>query len=67
MKEIAGVELQLSDISRKLDGQHRILEECRKHRNTYGQIPDYVGLRDEINRNLTEEKSEPGRSLPVSM
>ncbi len=56
VKEIAGVELQLSDISRKLDGQHRILEECRKHRNTYGQIPDYVGLRDEINREFDRRK-----------
>lgn len=28
----------------------------QKHRNTYAQIPDYVGLRDEINREFEKRK-----------
>ena len=57
VKETAGAELELRPIlSRRLDGQHRILDECRKHRNTYGQIPDYVGLREEINREFDRRK-----------
>lgn len=56
VKETAGVELNLKEISRRLDGQHRILDECQKHRNTYEQIPDYVGLREEINQEFDKRK-----------
>lgn len=56
VKEIAGAEGELREVNRRLDGQNQILEECRKHRNLYGQIPEYVGLRDEINREFERQK-----------
>ena len=40
----------LEELEKKLAGQEQILEECEKHKNTYGQIPEYTGLREEINR-----------------
>lgn len=48
--KVADAERELEELNRSLDMQHRIIEDCRKHRNTFDQIPDYVGLRDEINR-----------------
>lgn len=56
VKQIAGIENLLAEIDRGLDKQHQIIEECKKHRNTYAQIPDYVGLRDEINREFEKRK-----------
>ena len=53
---IADADRILESLNRSLDTQHRIIEECKKHRNTYGQIPDYVGLRDEINREFEKRK-----------
>ena len=47
---IAEATQRLNELNRKLDAQHQIIEECRKHRNSFAQIPEYVGLRDEINR-----------------
>lgn len=46
----ADIERELTELNRSLDAQHRIIEDCKKHRNTFAQIPEYVGLRDEINR-----------------
>lgn len=46
----ADTERELAELNRSLDVQHRIIEDCKKHRNTFAQIPEYVGLRDEINR-----------------
>lgn len=40
----------LEELNRKLGEQSEILEASQKHRNDYSQIPDYVGLRDDINR-----------------
>lgn len=54
--ELAGSDRELEELNRSLDAQHRIVEECKKHRNTYGQIPDYVSLRDEINREFDKRK-----------
>ena len=56
VKQIAGIENLLAEINRGLEKQHQIIEECKKHRNTYAQIPDYVGLRDEINREFEKRK-----------
>ena len=56
VKQIAGIENLLAEMNRGLDKQHQIIEECKKHRNTYAQIPDYVGLRDEINREFEKRK-----------
>lgn len=51
---IARLEQELEELNRKLDIQMGILEECKKHRNAYGQIPEYIGLRDEINREFAK-------------
>ena len=56
VKQIAGIESLLAEMNRGLEKQHQIIEECKKHRNTYVQIPDYVGLRDEINREFEKRK-----------
>lgn len=56
VKQIAGIERLLEEMNRGLEKQHQIIEECKKHRNTYAQIPDYVGLRDEINREFEKRK-----------
>lgn len=50
IRKISDVERKLQDLDLRLDGQHRMLEECRKHQNTWRLIPEYVALRDEINR-----------------
>ncbi len=43
---------ELEELDKSLHAQHQIAEACRKHRNTFAQIPEYVGLREEINREL---------------
>ena len=48
------VEQGLGELGRKLNVQLAIVEECKKHRNAYGQIPEYVGLRDEINKEFAK-------------
>lgn len=40
----------LGDIDHKLELQTANMEKWRKHKNTYDEIPDHVGLRNEINR-----------------
>lgn len=47
---------EIEKLERKLGEQEKILEEARKHRNTYAQIPEYVGLKDEINREFAKRK-----------
>ncbi len=56
VKRIFGVESGIEDLERGLDAQHRILEECKRHQNTYGQIPEYTGLKEQINRELERRK-----------
>ena len=46
----------IEELNKKLAFQEKILEEAKKHRNTYAQIPDYVGLKDEINREFAKRK-----------
>ena len=45
----AELERELMELDRRRDMQYRIIEDCKKHRNTFAQIPEYVGLKDEIN------------------
>ena len=47
---------EIEKLERKLGEQEKILEEARKRRNTYAQIPEYVGLKDEINREFAKRK-----------
>ena len=46
----------IDELEQKLAIQERILEEAKKHQNTYAQIPDYVGLKEEINREFAKRK-----------
>lgn len=46
----------IEELNQKLAVQERILEEAKKRRNTYAQIPDYVGLKEEINREFAKRK-----------
>ena len=50
IRKISDVERKLQDLDHRLDSQHRMLEEYRKHQNTWRLIPEYVALREEINR-----------------
>lgn len=43
-------------LNHELAAQEKILEEAKKHRNTYAQIPDYVGLKEDINREFAKRK-----------
>lgn len=56
VKQIVRVESEIEELERGLDAQNRILEECKRHQNTYGQIPEYVGLKEQINRELERRK-----------
>lgn len=56
VKRIFGAESGIEELERGLDAQHRILEECKRHQNTYGQIPEYTGLKEQINRELERRK-----------
>ena len=50
------VRRRLDEKNAQLEEQLHIAEECKKHRNVYEHIPDYVGLRDEINLELQKRK-----------
>ncbi|MDO4343774.1 MAG: SbcC/MukB-like Walker B domain-containing protein [Eubacteriales bacterium] len=56
VKQIFSVERGIEELERELDTQNRILEECKRHQNTYRQIPEYVGLKEQINRELERRK-----------
>lgn len=56
VKQIALMEHQLEELNRKINIQMDLADECKKHKNAYTQIPDYVGLRDEINREFAKRK-----------
>lgn len=56
MEQLVVCNSQIADLDRQLAVQEKILEESRKHRNTYAQIPEYVGLKEEINREFQRRK-----------
>ncbi len=56
--KIGELRRQREETDRALQVQDRILEDCRKHRNAYDQIPDAVGLRNDINRELEKRGIE---------
>lgn len=56
VKRIFSVDSSIEDLEKGLDTQNRILEECKRHKNTYAQIPEYVGLKEQINRELEKRK-----------
>lgn len=56
IREIDRLNLAAEELNRKLNIQEKILEDCKKHRSTYARIPDYVELRNEINREFEQRK-----------
>lgn len=44
------IRAKLVKINDDIQRQLQIIEECRKHRSAYSLIPEYVGLREEINQ-----------------
>lgn len=52
--QIALIGQEIEKLEQKLNAQMKVLEEAKKHRNTYDQIPDYVGLKEEINREFAK-------------
>lgn len=54
------IKKELEKLEDELERQEKILEDNKKHKNSFAQIPDYVGLKNEINqefrkRNLKTE------------
>ena len=60
VRSLGDIERKQREIEEHMEKQLRIVEECRKHRNAYALIPDYVGLREEINQEFRKQgvKSE---------
>lgn len=50
IEALAEVKRNLQELEEKLTKQEEILENSRKHQNNFDEIPEYAGLRDEINQ-----------------
>ena len=58
VRRLGDIERKLEELEDRLVQQIRIAEECRKHRNAYVQIPEYTGLREEINQEF-QKRGDP--------
>ena len=56
VKQMFSAERGIEELDKGLNAQNRILEDCKRHQNTYGQIPEYTGLKEQINRELERRK-----------
>lgn len=54
---ISKLQTEMSILEEEVSAQHKIIDECAKHRNAYRNLADYVGLRDEINKELAKYKN----------
>ena len=54
--ELADLQKKLLQLNDELEKQNKILHDCEHHIHAYSQIPDYVGLRDDINREFAKRK-----------
>lgn len=52
--ELALLSQEIRELEKKLNAQEQILEAAKKRRNTFAQIPEYVGLKEEINREFAK-------------
>ncbi len=50
IKELADIDKQAEEVEHGICQQLRILEDCKRNRNAYNQIQEYVNLKNEINR-----------------
>lgn len=54
--ELTALAAKIAKLNDELERQHQILQDCEHHIHAYSQIPDYVGLRDEINREFAKRQ-----------
>lgn len=54
VRRLAELDLRRKEIEDKIEVQLSILDACRKNRNAYSFIPDYVSLKEEINREFVK-------------
>lgn len=52
IKNIAEIESSIQNIDNEITAQQKIIEDSKKHYNSYKDIPDYIGLKNEINKEL---------------
>ncbi len=62
VKQILQLNQQLEKVDHGLEIQSKIAEDCKKHQNNFGQIPEYVGLKNEINREF-EKRKIPAKAM----
>lgn len=58
IKNIAGTERDIQNIDNEIIAQQKIIEDSKKHYNSYKDIPDYIGLKNEINKEFQKLKIE---------
>lgn len=46
---------------------HQIVEDCRTHKTTYSELPDYLLLKQEINKELEKRNGKPGAWMACEM
>lgn len=56
VKQQGQQEGELSELNKKISFQSAIAEDCARHREAYAHIPEYMGLREEINREFARRK-----------
>ena len=56
IKNIAGTERDIQNIDNEIIAQQKIIEDSKKHYNSYKDIPDYIGLKNEINKEFQKLK-----------
>ena len=52
IKNIAEIESSIQNIDNEITAQQKIIEDSKKHYHSYKDIPDYIGLKNEINKEL---------------
>lgn len=53
-EKLFAIRTKLKTLGSELERQEKILRDCEQHINDYSEIPDYVGLRDELNREFAK-------------
>ena len=54
--ELTALAAKIAKLNEELERQHQILHDCEHHIHAYSQIPDYVGLHDELNREFAKRQ-----------
>lgn len=48
-EKLYNIKIELETLTRELERQEQLLRDCEQRINDYSEIPDYVGLREELN------------------